>query len=75
MLGGGNRTMNCADFFIGRMNVDFIYLVASRSWLEGRRRLLGEKRNRWDSAVAHATRRLTSPPAESEALHGIQQRC
>lgn len=32
MLGGEKiRTMNRADFFIGRVNVDFIYLVASSS--------------------------------------------
>jgi len=37
-------------FFMVMVNVDFICLVASSGWLEARRRLLREKRNRWDPA-------------------------
>jgi len=30
-------------FFIGRVNVDFIYLVASSCWLEGKAKTPAEK--------------------------------
>ncbi|RCX29190.1 hypothetical protein DEU47_101756 [Bacillus sp. AG236] len=29
MLGGKIRTINCSDFFIGKMNVGFMSVVAS----------------------------------------------
>jgi len=41
-----------SDFFIGMVNVGFMYMVLLEVDWRARRRLLREKRNRWDPAGA-----------------------
>jgi len=58
--------MNSSCFFVLMVNVGFTYVAASSCWLEGRRRLLWEKRNRWDPTGAQATRRLSGRPRKAK---------
>jgi len=44
--------MNRSDFFIGRVNAGFRYIVASTCRLKGQAKTPREKRNRWDPAEA-----------------------
>jgi len=57
-------------FFV--VNVGFMCVGLSSSWLEARRRLLREKRSRWDPTGAYATRRLSARPRKAKSCTEIK---
>jgi hypothetical protein len=64
-----------SDFFMVTVNVGSMYVVASSCGLEGKAKTPAEKAEEvrpCRSRSAEETHRL---PAESEVLHGNQQRC
>jgi len=57
-----------SDFFIGRMSVDLIYLVASSCWLEDKTETPGGEAEQVRPRRSLCDEEAQRPPAESESL-------
>jgi len=67
--------MNRSDFFIGMVNVGFRYVVASSCRLKGKAKTSAGKAEEVWPRRSGSYEEAQRPPAESEVLHGNQQRC
>jgi len=64
-----------SDFFIGRVNVGFMSVVASSWWLEGKTKTPAGKAEQVRPRRSTSDEEAHRPPAESEVLHGNHQLC
>jgi len=64
-----------SGFFIDMVNVGFMYVVASSSWLEGKTKTPAGKAEQVRPRRSGSNEEAQRPPAESEVLHRNQLRC
>ncbi len=64
-----------SDFFMGRVKVGFMYEVASSCCLEGKAKTPAGKAEGMRPVRSASDEEAHRSPAESEVLHGNQQRC
>jgi len=57
------------------VNVNFMYVGSSSSWLEGKAKTPAGKAGQMRPRRSASDEEVQRPPAESEALHGNQRRC
>jgi len=62
-------------FFVVMLNIDFMCIVGSSSWLEDKAKTPARKAEGMRPRRSARDEEAHRPPAESEALHGNQLRC